>query len=331
MTFINSGFAPIRLTAGDTDFGANPAHLSMHQYLPPGLKPGAPLVVLLHGCRQDPAAYATGSGWPTLAARHGFALLLPGQSRARNPMGCFSWFDPAAVAREGGEGGSILAMVEYMLVTHALDRRRVFVTGLSAGGAMAAALLAAAPEVFAGGGIIAGLPFGAATTPHEAFRAMREPRPASGPEWGDLVRQASAFEGRRPAVSIWHGKADRTVSLANASALEAQWLDVLGLDPAEAAVECIDQHECRSWRDRAGEVRLRRWTIEGLGHGTPISPRAAEEERRLGQPSRFMLESTLGSTWMLAHDWGLLAEPASPVRGISTLLQVTLRAMRLLP
>ena len=318
----------MRLAVGGIAPSENPGNLTMRYYRPAGLKPGAPLVVLLHGCRQDPAAYATGSGWPTLAARHGFALLLPGQNRANNPMGCFSWFNPAAVARQGGEVASILAMIEAMLDQHGLDRKRVFVSGLSAGGAMAAALLAAAPEVFAGCGVIAGLPFGAAASAREAFAAMRRPRPASGREWGDHVRANSAFIGRWPAVSIWQGTADRTVAPANAEALEAQWVDVLGLDPDRMVTERFGRHSCRLWQDWLGQIRLRRWTIEGLGHGTPISPHAAEEDRRLGQASRFMLECELGSTWLLARDWGLVGDAHSSVAG---LLRATLRAAQRLP
>ncbi len=331
MTYIDSGLAPPRLAARDTDFSPNPASLTMQYYLPPGLRRGAPLVVLLHGCRQEAADFATGGGWLTLAARHGFAVLAPGQNRGNNPMGCFSWFEPAAVAREGGEVASILAMIEAMLDRHGLDRRRVFVSGLSAGGAMAAALLATAPDIFAGGGIIAGLPFGAAASAQDAFAAMREPRPAIGREWGDRVRAASAFAGRRPAVSIWQGTADRTVAPANADLLEAQWADVLGLDLARMVTEQHGRHECRLWRDWLGQIRLRRWTIEGLGHGTPISPRAPEEMRRLGAPSRFMLECELGSTWLLARDWGLVGEDDPETTGVAGLLRATLRAARLFP
>lgn len=304
MTFISSAFALQRSAGPGNFFSPNPGNLTMEHYLPAGLRQAEPLVVLLHGCRQDATAYAQGSGWPTLADRQGFALLMPGQTRANNPMGCFNWFEPAALA---AEIASILAMIEHMLVIHQLDRRRVFVTGLSAGGAMAGALLAAAPEVFAGGGIIAGLPVGAARSAQEAFQAMREPRVATGREWGDQVRAASDFTGPRPALSIWQGTADQTVAAGNAEALEAQWVDVLGLDPALMVSERFGPHSSQLWRDWLGRKRLRRWTIDGLGHGTPISPDAPEEARRLGQPSRFMLKSEMGSTWMLARDWGLVA------------------------
>ncbi|MBC7434306.1 MAG: PHB depolymerase family esterase [Rubritepida sp.] len=328
MIHIDSKLAPARLAQGDIDAVANPASLSMQYYRPPLMQPGAPLVVLLHGCRQHPARYAADSGWLTLAQRHGFALLLPGQVGRNNSMGCFSWFDPAAVAPQGGEAASILAMIDAMITQHGIDRRQVFISGLSAG-AMAVALLAVAPGVFAGGGIIAGLPFGAAGSVSDALRAMRDPGPAGGPAWGDKVRAAAPAPARPPPVSIWHGTTDRTVAAGNAEALEAQWADVQGLDPTRMVIQPFGARACRLWHDEAGgRVRLRRWTIAGLGHGTPISPNAPEPDRRLGAVSRFMLESEIGSTWLMARDWGLLA---SPPTGQAATVQATLRAAGLRP
>jgi len=328
MAYIDSTLAPLRLASVDLGSSANPAHLNMQYYLPPGLDAGAPLVVLLHGCRQDAATYAAGSGWPTLAARRGFALLLPGQSLLNNPLGCFNWFDPAALSPDSGEVASIIGMIEAMLAGHRLDRRRVFISGLSAGGAMAGAVLAAAPERFAGAGIIAGLPFGAADSALRAFQAMRAPRQSTGRAWGNRVRAASPFDGRWPPVTIWHGTADRTVGPANAEALEAQWADVLALDPAHMVTEQYGRHACRMWHDRNGQVRLRRWVIDGLGHGTPISPNAAEDERRLGVASRFMLDCELGSTWLLARDWGLVSDDD---QAVAELMRASFRAAPILP
>lgn len=330
MTFIDGGLAVARPPVSVADFGANPGQLSLNQYVPASLRPGAPLVVLLHGCRQDAAGFALGGGWPILAERHGFALLLPGQSTANNPMGCFRWYDPAQTAREGGEVASILAMIGWMVGRHGLDRRRVFVAGLSAGGAMAAALLARAPELFAGGGIIAGLPFGAAQSASDALRAMRAPPALTGEQWADLVRGASAHRGPWPSVSIWHGTADRVVGVANAEALESQWAELHGLDPAAVVTEQHGASNCRLWRDWRGVTVLRRWTVAGLGHGVPITPRATMNAQQLGQPDRFMLESELSATWLMARDWGLLREAAPAAPGILGLMQATWRAAGLL-
>ena len=123
-------------------FGANPGELRMLSYTPPNLPPGAPLVVVLHGCTQTAGGFDTGTGWSTLAERHQFALLMPEQRRANNPNLCFNWFEPSDITRGSGEVASIRSMVSEMVSRHRLDAGRVFVTGLSAGGAMTAALLA---------------------------------------------------------------------------------------------------------------------------------------------------------------------------------------------
>lgn len=134
------------------NFGSNPGALQARYHLPADLSCGAPLVVVLHGCTQNAAGYDHHSGWSQLADEAGFALLYPEQQRANNPNLCFNWFLPTDTARDRGEVFSIRQMIETMVVNHGLDRKRVFVTGLSAGGAMAAAMLATYPEVFAGGG-----------------------------------------------------------------------------------------------------------------------------------------------------------------------------------
>jgi feruloyl esterase len=174
-----------------TGFGSNPGNLGMLTYVPERLAPSPALVVVLHGCTQDPAGYNNGAGWSDLADRYGFVLLFPEQVKANNPKACFSWFVPEDTRRGSGEALSIRQMIERAVSDHGSDSRQVFITGLSAGGAMAAVMLATYPEVFAAGSIIAGLPYGAAANVQEALNAMfqGQSRPAS--EWGDLVRSAS--------------------------------------------------------------------------------------------------------------------------------------------
>ncbi|MEO6341367.1 MAG: PHB depolymerase family esterase, partial [Caulobacteraceae bacterium] len=146
------------------DFGVNPGGLAMFTHVPETLPANAPLVVVLHGCGQSAAAYDRGAGWSTLADRFGFVVLAPEQNRTKHLNGCFNWFLPGDTTRGGGEAASIRQMVAHAVATHGLDPQRVYVTGLSAGGGMTSAMLAAYPEVFAGGAIIAGLPYGAAST-----------------------------------------------------------------------------------------------------------------------------------------------------------------------
>jgi poly(hydroxyalkanoate) depolymerase family esterase len=290
-----------------TGFGSNPGRLHMLRYVPPQLPRKSPLVVVLHGCRQNARDYDHGSGWSTLARERGFAVLYAEQTRSNNPNTCFNWFRPSNVTRDRGEVMSIRQMIERMVTAHGIDRKRIYITGLSAGGAMTAAMLAAYPELFAGGGIIAGLPYGAARDVHRALAAMKKAPERSPEEWGDLVRAASPVAGREarlPTVSIWHGTRDHTVSLSNAEALLRQWLDVHGLDPAGTRETNVDGHVRRTWNDKAGRAAVEFYLIEGMGHGTPLKPRPASRSRA-DTPGPFMLDAGISSTTRLADAWGL--------------------------
>ena len=184
-----------------------------------------------------------------------------------------------------------------MIAAHALDASRVFITGLSAGGAMTAAMLACYPELFAAGAIVAGLPYGAAANVREALEAMRSAPLRDPHQWGDAVRAASAHTGPWPRVSIWHGETDMTVAIDNAKAGVAQWADVHGLALAAARQDRMDGALHLSW-GRALEVV----TVPALGHGVPIAA------RDLGAPAPYILEAGISSTRRIAEFFGLLDE-----------------------
>src|ERR1019366_7331274 len=123
-------------------FGANPGDLRMFSYVPDNLQPTPALVVVLHGCGQTAAGYDLGAGWSTLAKRYGFVLLMPEQPPSNNANGCFNWFNPEDTARDSGEACSIRQMIARMVGDIGIDQHRIFVTGLSAGGAMTSVMLA---------------------------------------------------------------------------------------------------------------------------------------------------------------------------------------------
>ncbi len=202
-----SAFAPPTATEDRLselrDFGANPGKLRARCYVPAGINASAPLVVVLHGCTQNAAVYDHGSGWSRLADRHGFILLFPEQQRANNPMLCFNWFAAEHTTRGTGEASSIRAMIAAMQQNHDVDSKRIFVTGLSAGGAMASAMLATYPELFAGGAIVAGVAYGSATSVAEAFECMGGRKGSSASALGQSVRAASPHGGPWPRVQIW--------------------------------------------------------------------------------------------------------------------------------
>ncbi|MEH3040212.1 MAG: PHB depolymerase family esterase [Sphingomonas paucimobilis] len=286
-----------------TGFTPDPGNLRARVYIPDDLPPGAALVVALHGCTQDAAVYDHGTGWSTLADREGFAVLLPEQRRANNANMCFNWFEAADIARTGGEAESIAAMIDRVVANHRIDPARVFITGLSAGGAMTAVMLATYPEKFAAGAIIGGLPYGTAIGVRAALERMR----------GAAATAALpiAPAPRMPRVAIWHGSADPTVVIGNSDALVDQWRGVHAL-PAEPQ----EQHGGRNWEHRAwcdarGHALVEEWRIAGMGHGVPVDPVSG-----IGATGPFMLDVGLSSTLEIARGWGLVAaeeHSASPV------------------
>lgn len=286
-----------------TGFGANPGNLRMLTYVPQDLPAGSPLVVVLHGCTQSAASYDHGTGWSTLADRFGFAVLLPEQKRANNPLRCFNWFKPDDTGRGSGEAQSISEMVERMIAIHGLDRRRVFITGVSAGGAMSSVMLATYPEQFAGGAIIAGVPYRSATGLQEAFDTIFQGRTRSAREWGDLVRDASNHEGPWPKISVWHGAADSTVKPVNADEIIKQWTDVHDLAPDHTHQHMVDGHLRRVWHGPDGEEILESYTVSGMGHGVPVDP--GDQDHQCGRAGPFILDVGISSTYHIARAWGL--------------------------
>jgi poly(hydroxyalkanoate) depolymerase family esterase len=280
-------------------FGSNPGALAARTYIPEGLAPGAALVVVLHGCTQNASVYDRGSGWSDLADRHGFAVLFPEQTRANNHNLCFNWYQPGDARRGRGEAASIAQMVRTLTKTHGLDADRVFVNGLSAGGAMTSVMLACYPELFAGGAIIAGLAFGIAENVPEALERMRGQGMPSRRALASRMTNAADHQGKWPTLSVWHGTADSIVSNANAGVIIDQWRDRVGLGDAEGKVDTVDGQQRTSWRDKNGRALVERYDIKGMGHGTPLG------DGECGQAGPHMLEVGICSTRRIAESWGL--------------------------
>ncbi len=287
-------------------FGSNPGALRMLAHVPADMADGCPLVVVLHGCAQSAADYDLGAGWSTLADRFGFCLLLPEQQAANNPNRCFNWFQPDDSRRGSGEAQSIRQMVDRMVSDHAIDPRRVFVTGLSAGGAMASVMLATYPDVFAGGAIVAGLPYGAASNAQQAFQSMFQSPPRDAREWGDLVRRASPHSGPWPRVSVWHGGVDATVIPSNAGEIIKQWTNVHGLPAAPTSQSVVDGYPRQVWIDAAGEETIESYTITNMAHGTPLATGEADDQ--CGAAGPFLLEVGISSSYHIARFFGITAD-----------------------
>jgi poly(hydroxyalkanoate) depolymerase family esterase len=252
-------------------FGGDAAKLRMFAHLPQA-GAGRPLVVLLHGCAQDAAVFAADTGWIDLADQLRFPLILPDQADVDMKGRCFDWYHETDTARDAGEAASIAAMTRAAISHFDSDPGRVFIVGLSAGGAMTAALLAAYPDLFAAGASVAGVPVGAARSGMQAIIQMRTGGGDRSPEeWAACARAAApdGFEGPWPRLSIWQGQADTTVAPANGDLLATQWCALHDLAGPPIINQIGNGIEHRMWRGR-GQPFVEHWSLPNLAHAYPV-------------------------------------------------------------
>lgn len=226
-------------------------------FVPAGERCG--LLLMLHGCMQTADDFALGTGMNALAAEHGLVVVWPTQTDQHNPRSCWNWFDPANQQRGSGEPAILAALVQALVDEFELPRGQVFVAGLSAGGAMAAVLGEAYPDIFAAVGVHSGLACGTAHDAGSALAAMRG-APAA-------ARPLSPIEAA-PRVIVFQGAADQVVHPMNADRVVARASALAGVRLSrEARISVADRGVGRSVaHDAAGRPAVELWMIDGTGH-----------------------------------------------------------------
>jgi len=212
-----------------------------------------PLVVMLHGCTQNPDDFAAGTRMNALAQSQGFLVLYPAQSKNANPHGCWNWFKHTHQTRDRGEPALIAGMVRQVMAAHPVDPKRVYVAGLSAGGAMAAILGETHPDLFAAVGVHSGLAAGAAQDLPSAMAAMKNGQAAQrGPGSG------------KPTI-VFHGDADPTVNIRNArNVVSASVGAAPGVDSSRVAGSRSATREV--FKSSDGRVVAELWVVHGAQH-----------------------------------------------------------------
>jgi poly(hydroxyalkanoate) depolymerase family esterase len=215
-----------------------------------------PLIVMLHGCKQDPVDFAIGTRMNEIAEQHGMFVLYPAQPNRANPMSCWNWFNPSDQVRDSGEPAIVSGMSRQLVGQHDIDPEKVFVAGLSAGGAMAAVLGATYPDLFAAIGVHSGLPYQAASDAVSAFAAMR----------GET--SAAKKNGAVPRIRtiVFHGDADQTVHPSNAARIitgQAQPSDLI----EELQSAGRQSYSRKVTRDAYGKIWSEQWLVHGARHG----------------------------------------------------------------
>jgi poly(hydroxyalkanoate) depolymerase family esterase len=245
-------------------------------FVPAKLAAGAPLLVMLHGCTQSAGDFAAGTRMNALAEAEGFVVLYPEQLSSANAQRCWNWFNPNDQQRDQGEAAIIAGMTRKVMAEFKTSPKRVFVAGLSAGGAQAAILGARYPDLYAAIGVHSGLACGAAHDVMSAFSAMQKGRPGQGTLGV-------------PAI-LFHGDRDTTVNPRNADEVAAQLAAGGATRVEHGTVEGGGLAYTRTIRLATdGKPLLEQWAVHGAGHawsggsadGSFTEPRGPDASREM--------------------------------------------------
>ncbi len=280
---LNTGFAtptealPEGATFTGGTFANQAGSRDYKLYVPSGYHgQSLPLVVMLHGCTQNPDDFAAGTGMNTLAETQPCLVLYPAQPASANHSRCWNWFKASDQQRERGEPAIIAGMTRRIIEEYHLDEARVYVAGLSAGGAMATTLAMTYPDLFAAVGVHSGLPHGAAQDLPSALAAMQGGNgPLASLDKQADIRAKSSSARTIPAI-IFHGDRDATVHPSNGDRVAAQYLPSagtgkhaksnMGMQSERGQVPNGHAYTWTTHHDAKGQAILEQWSIHGAGH-----------------------------------------------------------------
>ena len=259
-------------------------------YVPSTYRAGSavPLIVMLHGCTQSPDDFAAGTGMNEVAEERNLLVVYPGQTASANAQKCWNWFNEGDQHRRAEEPLLIAGITRKIMADYAVDPKRVYVAGLSAGGAAAAIMGDAYPDLYAAIGVHSGLPCGAARDMLSAFTAMRQ---------GSSMRSPASRVGSAIPAIVFHGDRDTTVSPRNGDAVAEQCASGLALRSRSEQGQVANGHAYGriTWTDSDGRVVVEQWTIHGATHawaggspaGSYTDPRGPDASREM---ARFFME-----------------------------------------
>jgi poly(hydroxyalkanoate) depolymerase family esterase len=255
-----------------------------------------PLLIMLHGCTQNPDDFAVGTGMNRLSEEHGFIVAYPRQPTHANQSACWNWFNIKDQMRDAGEPSIIAGITRAIMMDSNIDAKRVYVAGLSAGGAMAAIMSVTYPELYAATGVHSGLAHGSASDVVSAFAAMRG-GPGSAAPGARMRRRERANDHVRTIV--FHGMSDQTVHPSNAETILADARASLAGPLRETHYDGFmgGRAYTRSVITTASGVpHIEHWAIDGLGHAwSGGSPEGSHTDSNGPDASREMLRFFLES------------------------------------
>jgi poly(hydroxyalkanoate) depolymerase family esterase len=251
--------------AGHTNFRSasftGPAGTRPYKLYVPATYAGkpVPLMVMLHGCTQSPDDFATGTGMNQAADRDNFLVLYPAQTQSANASKCWNWFNPPHQARESGEPALIAGMIHQVEEAYKIDPRRIYIAGLSAGGALAAIMADAYPDLFAAACIHSGIACGAARDMMSALTIMRQGPP--------IPTEKPRTSRKHLPVILFQGDRDNTVNARNIDGILHQF-DAARLKPkiTPGTSPTGQPFTCTQYQDADGITMIEQWTIHGAGH-----------------------------------------------------------------